>query len=342
MLRRDAKWRRWVQVGFILGGAALTGSCEIILNSDNLSDWHKGAVQSLWFVGLAAILLGGAILVLIDQTAPEVLAEADIALSAARDLQIDAHQKNSIEVARLQKAATDALASVDEAERTIADLADDIERAQEAGLRLATLYSITRSALLEGVETMIAARAASDDNRRALIGVVLDSFSLFSNRLFGFLDEYWALTVFIPLTEPDRTERLACYTTRRSFRNEEQKSHRRWEKGEGCAGLAWEDCAERIIPDIAEESNLRVRKENKRDDDVQRHRSLAAVPIVVGSNVVGVLCASSSTPNRFVRRSVEQGAGLEMDAVEPLRAIASLLAIMFALTHLGDSTSRST
>ena len=79
MLRRDARWRRLLQLGFILGGATLTGVCEVLLNSENLLPGVRGSIQTLWFVGLFLILLAGVILAYIDQTAPEVLAEADLA-----------------------------------------------------------------------------------------------------------------------------------------------------------------------------------------------------------------------------------------------------------------------
>ena len=341
MLRRDARWRRLLQLGFILGGATLTGVCEVLLNSENLLPGVRGSIQTLWFVGLFLILLAGVILAYIDQTAPEVLAEADLALAAARKLEEDSRQSTAVEMARLEQLAQSALSGVDEAEQTIIDMADDIERMQEAGLRLGTLYSLTRSALLEGVEAIVIGRSPDKEQRRALAVLVLDSFGLFSNRLFGFLDEYWSLTILTPVREPDGVDRLTCYATRRSSRNDEQRTHRTWERGEGCAGLAWEAAEERVIPDIEVEQTLRVRKANQHRGDSSRHRSLAAVPIMVGSEVVGVLCASSSVANRFIRSAAGEPPSLEIDTVEPLRAIASHLAILFALTHLDDSIPQS-
>ena len=184
-------------------------------------------------------------------------------------------------------------------------------------------------------------RSPDKEQRRALAGLVLDSFCLFPNRLFGFLDEYWSLSVFVPTHEADGVDRLACYATRRSSRNDEQRTHRTWERGEGCAGLAWEAGEERVIPDIEAERTLRIRRPNQRPDDSSRHRSVAAVPIKVGADVVGVLCASSSVANRFTRSSAGEPPSLDIDTVEPLRAIASHLAILFALTHLSDSTPQS-
>ncbi len=339
MLRRDARWRKALQIGFILGGAALTGLCELTLNTENLPDYVQGVAQTLWFVGLLLILLAGAVLVFIDQTAPEVLAEADQALQAARTIEESIRASSAAEMAHLRQLVDATLAQVGDAERTIAEMVDDLAEADRAGIRLGTLYSLTRSALLEGVEAVALGGALDDEKRRKLTNLILDSFGMFSHQLFGFIDEYWALTVFVPEIDGDGVQRLGCYSTLRSLRNDEGRPHRRWEKGEGCAGLAWDAAEERVIPDITTETSLRVRKENRNGDGI-RHRSLAAVPVLVGSEVVAVLCASSSVADRFVRPISGAAESKGIDAVEPLRAIASHLAILFALTHLNDSNAR--
>lgn len=341
MLREDARWRKRIQIGFVLVGATTTGICEVLLNIDDLEDTSKAVLQTLWVVGIVAVLIGGLILVFVDQSAPDILAEADLALASARDSQRKLSQEAAVRESRLKRLLQKALDGVNEAEATIADLADDIERKQAEGLRLATLYSLTRSALLEGVEAAALEQPLDDASRSRPAGVVLDSFCLFSNRLFGFLDEYWALSVLVPRACDDDVERLVCWATRRSLRHDEERSHREWERGEGCAGLAWDSARECVLPDIDRERSLRIRQANRREKDSDRHRSLAAVPIVVGSTVVGVLCASSSVPNRFVRATADEPIDVETDAVEPLRAIASILAILFALTHDAESLLRT-
>jgi len=342
LLRREAHWRLAMQIVGILGGVTLTGVCELALNNDALSDVFKGQLQALWAVGLITAFAAGALLVFFDQSAPDILADADTALSAARRTSEENLAATRLEITRLRSIADGAADQARLAQNAIAETLSEIEDLAHANRRFKTLYSMTRSALLEGIETVALTGPPSQDEMKSLSGTILDIFCLFPNTLFGFDEEYWSLSVLGPELQSDGVERLVCMSTRRSSRRSEDGAHRAWEKHEGCAGLAWGQSKEIVIEDVLQGNwpeVLKINENNRRDRDHERHRSLASVPIIVGSKVAGMVSATSSFPERFVNGRAESEDEFELDSVEPLRAIASNLAILFALTHIGDSKS---
>jgi hypothetical protein len=69
LLVRDARWRRLLQVGFVLGGAALGGIGEVAANI--VADPIRPYAHSASIVGLVAVLIGGIVLAFVDEGAPE-------------------------------------------------------------------------------------------------------------------------------------------------------------------------------------------------------------------------------------------------------------------------------
>src|SRR5215472_14451083 len=82
LLVRDARWRRLLQVGFVLGGAGLGAKGEVAANI--VADPIRPYAHSASIVGLVAVLIGGIVFAFVDEGAPETIARALAAIEAAR------------------------------------------------------------------------------------------------------------------------------------------------------------------------------------------------------------------------------------------------------------------
>ena len=65
LLVRDARWRRGLQVGFVLGGAALGGIGEVVANI--VADPIRPYAHIASIVGLVAVLIGGLVFAFVDE-----------------------------------------------------------------------------------------------------------------------------------------------------------------------------------------------------------------------------------------------------------------------------------
>jgi hypothetical protein len=79
---RDARWRRVLQVGFVLGGAAIRGIGEVVANI--VADPIRPYARAASIVGLVAVLIGGVVFAFVDEGAPEAIARALAAIERAR------------------------------------------------------------------------------------------------------------------------------------------------------------------------------------------------------------------------------------------------------------------
>jgi hypothetical protein len=364
LLDSDGRWRVGLQLGFVLGGAALSGICVIALSLDatpitapiGATDQQLATAQeaeadrlfwqavrgSLAVLGYVLIFVGGAILKFIDHRLPETVANALAATENARDAQAaaqsamnEAEERANGRIAEMALRMESIEDSVLESDQLVEDLSEQVRW-------LWTLHTLTRSVMLEALENIVKDGAES---RKTVVGFIVDSFLSWRQLLFGIGDEHYSLSVYLPYCNPDTGEELEleCFLTRRPIQADQDREHRRWEKGEGAAGLAWETGEEKVFGDLKEYLNkgLRIRPKNRRDYDVQYNRSLAVVPIVFQDQVLGVISASSSIANRFDRdrdddenRTPDDEGDPGFDPVEPLRAVAAILAI--AISTLKD------
>jgi GAF domain-containing protein len=127
---------------------------------------------------------------------------------------------------------------------------------------------------------------------------------------------------------------MAC---RRPVRAEEEAEHRSWEPGDGHVGLAFQTRRPIVASDTSdpEASHLfDASPPKRRDDDRERYRSIASIPIRLQDETpVGVVVATSDIANRFTLRRNDDNSA--RDAVEPLRSLASALAMLIRTTHIG-------
>ena len=154
---RDARWRRLLQVGFVLGGAALGGIGEVAANI--VADPIRPYAHSAAIVGLVAVLVGGIVFAFVDEGAPETIARA---LAA-------------IETARIR-------------DQTIAELA--------AEFRWITRLYATAKALREFVQAVSDADDAGAKNALVgNLSALLDMVVAEKDVLFGMADERWNFAV---------------------------------------------------------------------------------------------------------------------------------------------------
>lgn len=118
---------------------------------------------------------------------------------------------------------------------------------------------------------------------------------------------------------------LRCVAHDRSIQCDLDKA-RVWQEGNGVVGVAYSNAREIIVPDMSapELGTTFDLRENSRDHDPERYRSMAAVPVMVGSGKIpwGVVVATSNRPRHFHDEPVDGVA-----TAEPVRAIAAMAAL---------------
>jgi GAF domain-containing protein len=144
--------------------------------------------------------------------------------------------------------------------------------------------------------------------------------------LFGMESDRYNFAIYI--YEP-AAQRLDCVACRRPFRAEEEAVHRSWEPGEGHVGLAFQikrEIVARDTSDPAAQALFDAPAAKRREDDRERYRSIASIPIrLAGEEPYGVLVATSDMEGRFYLPDI--GEKTDRDPVEPLRILANALAL---------------
>ena len=153
--------------------------------------------------------------------------------------------------------------------------------------------------------------------------------------LFSMGDEAWNFAVYLY----DPVEKLLkCSLCRRPLRQDELAPHRSWQPGDGHVGIAWQRDEELVAADMRDpqiEPYFRAKREYKSDDG-ERYRSIASIPIrIANAQPLGVLVATSDHIGRFKPNSSGN------DSVEPLRLLASTLAMMLHATNVKGKESKS-
>lgn len=249
-------------------------------------------------VGLVLTIFGSLVLIFVDETAPEVLAQNLLLESAAAELDsrfdyYDMYQNHLL--ARL---------SVNSQVRELVE-----------------------TAVISGVPD----KATLAKHANAIVSIFVER----RNVLFGVGDEYWNFSVYYHDAGSDRLECIAC---RRENAEDEQLDHRTWKSGEGHVGLCFARGKEVIFSDANKpelKPVLAANGQNVRDYDQDRYVSLASIPISTdGQRPLGVLIATSSEAGRF--KNDEERDEKEWENADTLRDVASSLAIIFRLIHPSD------
>ena len=293
MLTRNAKWRRRLQIWFVLGGIAVAGAGEALSNAvDAPLDSY---MYASWIFGLIVAFVGGIILVMTDEGAPETV--------------------------------TRALAAIDEASErgvTLQNLTGEFEW-------MTRMYRVS-IALREYVEAVILAGAGDPKVQTDRLGSMLDIVLAEKHVLLGVRDEAWNFAIY--LMNPQRTE-LECVVCRRPSRTEEEASHRNWKPSEGHVGMAWQLAEELVAPDTSSPelaAYFSASRGQRKEDDAVRYRSIASLPIrMQGEDPAGVLVATSDKEGRYRPHGLSDSG---IDNVEPLRVLSTSLAMVLRAVHL--------
>jgi GAF domain-containing protein len=295
LLVRDARWRRLLQVGFVLGGAALGGIGEVAANI--VADPIRPYAHSASIVGLVAVLIGGIVFAFVDEGTPETIARALAAIEGAwvRD-------------------------------RTIGEL--------EAEFRWITQLYGTAKALREFVEAVLAAGAEEAKNASTeTLSALLDMVVAQKDVLFGMTGERWNFAIYLYDRAADQLDCLICRRPIRAEETAPHRSWRPGEGHVGLAFSRDEELVASDTADPQIEQLFRAHGTRHRDDDTTRYRSIASIPIRIrGENPWGVLVATSDRAGRF--RPVTVGSRSAIDHVEPLRVLATNLATAIDRAHI--------
>lgn len=296
---------------------------------------HANLRRSLQIGAAAATAVAGILAVFGDKSAPIVLTQALLLLFAlgvtillliaddtTPDLVENGHRlKDERDAARRDLAETNAL--VDE-------LDDELAYA-------ANLYETNR-ALSEIIDPMFnGGDELTPEKQDARILRLLDVMVERKKTLFDMDDERWTFAVY---SWDGAANVLKCRATRRWSRESEEQPHREWPSGVGHVGIAFQNQEELVCED-AQDPNvagfLKAPPHLYREYDPDLYRSLASLPIMIGDRKgpLGVLVATSDVVERFGH--AEEGS---RDGVEPLRALANVLATLLQLPHLKASLDK--
>jgi len=249
---------------------------------------------------LALLAISGAVLVLTDKSATNIVHDAQKALNEREQAERDLQSANRV-IQELNRdlARTVRVEGIVDAMREVVDLAISND-------------SISHGKLIEWLTDL-------------LDFLVADKLTLFE---IG--DEQWNFSIYIL---DQANEELNCAATRRPTKKEEDAPHRSWKIGEGHVGKAFQSgrplvCADSKDPNVRGFFDAPTGKLMEYDTD--RYRSLAALPIQANDErPLGVLVATSEIKGRFDPENTE--------TYRPLlslgRTLATLLSIYNLKTH---------
>jgi len=232
--------------------------------------------------------------------------------------------------------------AIDSAEkfRTHAEtVQDDLDYFREVSEGLRSLYIIysTARGLLE--------RAVTDrvTDEEKLIQELLSQTKTDLLLSLGFERNHtWTICVYRGLRDDsDGYYYLSVVADERSIPCERNNA-RRWREGIGVGGMAFAKINEVVAPDILDEAAISLfalSDSVMKPDDLDRYRSMFAVPISVNSSTRpwGVVLASCNERYHFEpNEDPHTNASNTLSVKEPIRAIAGLVAFAVAICRAND------
>jgi hypothetical protein len=209
----------------------------------------------------------------------------------------------------------------------------------EADFRWITRIYTINTVFREMIEQVLTSGAGTEEEQRKRLGTMLDVLVSDKTVLFGMGDDRWNFAIYL---YDKATNQLNCVACRRPVRAEEDAEHRSWTPGDGHVGLAFQTRRPIVASDTSDPEASPLFDASptmRRDDDRERYRSIASIPIRLEDEMpVGVVVATSDLPDRFsLRRNDHTSA---RDAVEPLRSLASALAMLIQTSHVRGKDSK--
>ncbi|ETW12824.1 hypothetical protein ATO8_09783 [Roseivivax marinus] len=239
----------------------------------------------------------------------------------------------------------DELDVLEEAQLAISE-ADRIERERDHFLEtvemLDNISKRIRSTHLAGTRAVgLLERAAIqgiDDEIQIISGCLL-AIDVDLRIAFDFgMSHVWTICIYERRTDHELGPSvLVCVAHDRSIKCD-VKDARPWKEGVGVGGMALAKNAEVVAPDILDPSTgslFSLSDGAVRAEDLQRYRSMIAVPIHVNGDDApwGVVLASSSKPDHFGNIDVDEDEDWGMAPEEAARFLAGLVALSVAIAR---------
>lgn len=285
----------------LVGSVAIIGIGHYFRGAE--AEWQTSIADTLFWIGLAVLLIANLLLVFVDRQPVEILK------SLHEEEKRSKKREDLIKEYRLE---SEALTAWNTLTRFNSELLDQ-------ALLNPEMNRNSRSRVFEAAVEFIAD---------------------YKQRLFGIEDDYLNISVYERSDADDELHCIACYRSRSS---DAEGPHRSWKIGEGHVGKAFElkrglVCADARKPDVA--GWVAAPTGKLKDDDEKKYISLIAVPIAVDSDKpLGVIVVTSDRPRRFVNLSdveTESEAQRQKFAVESLQDIASQIAQLMRILEIAE------
>jgi len=304
LTRKRASRHRLATLGvktvLIIGASCLAGAAQFLTApaGQPLPFWNA--------VGIIAVLLaclGGLYTAFVDQDASHELEVARQAIEAARTFEED-----------------------------LSEALEDLDRNDSSLTRLSHLYSAVQD-MRSVIESSVSLDLSEQDAIRLLMTVADRSLKVAA----GFqMAQHWTLCVYRTDRNPEQRRILRCVASSRSVDCDLDGS-RVWPEGVGAAGITLARGTEVIVPDLTDPGLGNIHElpgPQRRDHDDLRYRSIAAVPIMVGTDVDpwGVVVATSDQCGHFKPHGDEG-----TQAAEAVRALAGMVELTISVRRRAGS-----
>ena len=260
LLKRFSRWRRWVKIGLVAGGALVAGAAGVAANLvDPSNKWPFYIFQGL---GLLMVFTGGVVMEFLDEGAADAIRRANELADA-----------------------------VEERDNAIGSLDRDFQW-------FTRLYA-GAAALRDVVERVIASGPGTPDDQKRRLAAMLDVAVSDSAVLFGMDSDRWNFAIYLPNAAGD-LECAACRRPIRAEEEAAHRSWRPGEGHVGIAFQTQREIVAGDTSEPEAQALFDAPDGLRRSDDRVRYRSIASIPIrLTGEQPVGILVATSDVPQRF-------------------------------------------
>lgn len=303
-LKNAERISRLAGTGVIIFGLVATVGGIAASSPSNLTTWSASTV-GIWGAGLAVIC--AAIQKILEKDHIALLENAKVALDRTQSF---LYQRNEIK--------------------------RQIENMQSLDMQRLQMQS-TFGYMLEQTEQLLLTTPRPD-----IKGAIHSLFDLCQAELLASMGMTYAdkMTISVyKVVKKSASEDpiLEILSNRKPNKAEEQDyDSRSWRKGEGYSGQAWMLADEVVVPDTMtlppslHTTNLGAQAQGDPEAELKRYRSVASVPIRVGSTdeVWGVVSVTTNQPNKFSTYFGDDDVASQN--VETVRTLSKMIAVLVA------------
>ena len=235
----------------------------------------------------------------------------------------------------IDRQAVDILKSLFEQEAKTNQINESLEQSETERRTMLAWITLTRL-VSELIDQAISAKNIDANFEKKIYETLVEFVAEYKSRLFGMGDEYVNISVYKFNNILDGLVCIGCYRSRPS---DIHSTHRTWMDGEGHVGKAFNlkselICADATAPDVAPWIAAPQAKSDPKDKD--KYVSLAAIPIAIDSDdPLGVFIVTSSQPYRFVNvNDLPLDVGRSVDLQQVKFAVAALQDIAAQIAQL--------